>query len=149
MNPRPIAVLAYHSMPTVSASYFNNCKILGLPGAKPMLQSQVQSFLDEPATIGSTPAARAFDLSCLSSDLSENLEYQKPSEEERKAYPARLALVRWLLQTNAFPELLGGVDRDLGDSGWKDFPGTILVHGDEDAVVPVELSKELVGVIGK
>jgi hypothetical protein len=41
------------------------------------------------------------------------------------------------------------VDRGLGDSGWKNFPGTVLVHGDEDAVVPIELSKELVGVIGK
>lgn len=41
------------------------------------------------------------------------------------------------------------MDRGLGDSGWKNFPGTVLVHGDEDAVVPIELSKELVGVIGK
>jgi acetyl esterase/lipase len=66
MTPRPVAILTYHSMPTISAPYFNSSKILGPPGAKPMLQSQIQAFLDEPPTVGSTPAARAFNPACLS-----------------------------------------------------------------------------------
>jgi hypothetical protein len=144
-----MAILGYHSIPTISVPYFNSSKILGPPGSPSMLQSQIQSFLDEPQNIGSTPIARAFDASCLSSDLSQNPAHQKPSEEERKGYPPRLALVRWLLQTNAFPELLRDVDKSLEDEGWKGFPETILVHGDIDVVVPIEMSKALVSVAGK
>jgi hypothetical protein len=73
-----------------------------------------------------------------------------PKDEEGKPGLERLALVPWYIQTNAYPrkEMLGSVDKEMGDEGWKDFPGTVLVHGDMDVVVPYELSVELSKVIG-
>ena len=111
-----------------------------------MLQSQIQPFLDEAANIGSTPASREFYPSCLSPELTRNMNFKPPSGDN--GHPARLVLVRWLLQTNAFPALLEGVDKGLEDEGWKDFPRTILVHGDADMVVPFGMSEMLVEVIG-
>ena len=74
-----------------------------------------------------------------------------PKDEEGKSGFERMALVLWFIQTNAYPEkaLLGIVDKGLGEEGWKDFPGTVLVHGDKDVVVPYELSVELSKVIGE
>jgi hypothetical protein len=62
---------------------------------------------------------------------------------------ARIALLPWFLQENLFPDLLGDVDRGLGDEGGKDFPETVLVHGDRDVVVSHEWAVKLTGAIGK
>ena len=73
-----------------------------------------------------------------------------PKDEDGKPGFERMALVPWFIQTNAYPEkdMLGSVDKGLGDDGWKDFPSTILVHGNMDVVVPYELSVELSKIIG-
>jgi hypothetical protein len=147
MSPAPLAILGYYSIPSISTPLFNSSKILGPPGTSPMLQSQIQHLLDESATVGSTPASRVFDPSCLSPDLSQNLDFETPSEDN--GHPARLPLVRWLLQTNAFPALLEDVDKGLEHEGWQNFPDTVLVHGDADVVVPFQMSEMLVDVIGK
>lgn len=116
-----------------------------------MQQAQIQAFLDEPAIIGSTPNSRAFHTSSLNSDLSRNLEFVMPKDEEGKNGFERMALVLWFIQNNVYPEkdMLGSVDKGLSDEGWKDFPGTVLVHGDKDMVVPYELSIDVSKIIGK
>ncbi len=141
-----IAILGYYSIIIVSDPFFNSSKIFG---PKPMTKSQIQHFLDEPAGCSPTPAARAFEPNCLSSDLSRNLEYQKPSQEVGKHLLARMALAPWFCRRTCFRNywevLTGG--RKMG--GWKDFPEMVLVHGDKDAVLPYELSANLACVIGK
>ncbi|KAE9370886.1 alpha/beta-hydrolase [Stipitochalara longipes BDJ] len=150
VSPRPIAILTYGGIPSISVPFFNSSKIMGPPGKAPMQQAQIQAFLDEAASIGSTPNSRAFHSSSLNSNLSRNLEFVMPKDEEGKGGLERLALVPWYIQTNAYSkkEMLGEVDKKLGDERWKDFPGTVLVHGEKDVVVPYELDVELSKVIG-
>jgi hypothetical protein len=45
--------------------------------------------------------------------------------------------------------MLGDVDKGLGDSGWQELPGTVLVVGEKDVVAQTELNIELAAVIGK
>lgn len=41
------------------------------------------------------------------------------------------------------------MDRDLEDESWREFPITLVVHGDDDRVAPYECSVRLVEAIGK
>lgn len=110
-----------------------------------MQESKIQKFLDEAVTVGFIPASRMFDPSCLKAGLGRNEEFEGMREEGDNGHPARLALAKWLLQTNPFPELMGEMDKNLEEQGWRGFPGTVLVHGDKDMAVPVEMSECLVG----
>lgn len=42
-----------------------------------------------------------------------------------------------------------GVDKNLSASQWKDFPPTILIHGDKDELAPFVMSSKLVDIFGK
>ncbi|KAE8440796.1 hypothetical protein EG329_006574 [Mollisiaceae sp. DMI_Dod_QoI] len=54
----------------------------------------------------------------------------------------------WLLQNNLYPDLMRGVDKSLSDEAWKDFPKTIIVHGDEDDMAPYQVSLDAFRAIG-
>jgi hypothetical protein len=150
MSPRPIAILGYHSVTTITHPSFNSSIILGPPGTPPLTESQVRPYLSEPATLGATPPSRAFDLACLNADLSRNVEFkEKVVKEDGKEAERMLPLVKWFLQTNKLRELLGNVDKGLEDKGWKEFPETVLVVAERDLVAPPEMSEELAAVIGK
>lgn len=55
----------------------------------------------------------------------------------------------YFLQNNQYPEMVKGVDKSLSDSAWKDYPPTIVVHGDADDMVLLQASKDVIAVIGK
>ncbi len=55
----------------------------------------------------------------------------------------------WLLQNNLYPDLMRGVDKSLSDEAWKDFPKTIIVHGDEDDMAPYQVSLDAFRAIGE
>jgi hypothetical protein len=150
VTPRSIAILGYHSVTTITHPIFNSSIILGPPGTLPIIESQIQPYIDEPATIGATPPSRAFNLACLNADLSRNVDpNEKVIEEEGKEAERMVPLVKWFFQTNKLPEMLGDVDKGLGDGGWKKFPETVLVVAEKDMVAPPELSVELAAVMGE
>lgn len=42
-----------------------------------------------------------------------------------------------------------GATKDFDDPAWKYFPPTIIIHGSEDPLVPLEASEKVVSVIGR
>ncbi|CZR63997.1 uncharacterized protein PAC_13894 [Phialocephala subalpina] len=144
MDPKPIGILTYYGITSMSDTFFNSNVQLG---PSPIGWERVKSFYSESTTLGSTSPSKKFDPDCLLPDLSRNPAWKSPEPEQE--LPPRIALVPWLLQENQFPELMSEVDWDLEDGSWKEFPPTILVHGDKDSVAPYELSVRLVEAIGQ
>ncbi|KUJ10806.1 alpha/beta-hydrolase [Mollisia scopiformis] len=146
-QPRPIALLAYYGNATVDDPWFRSNKVLT---EKPLLQSQIQHFLDEPENCGYTTPAHQFDRSCLLQDLNPSPDWKKPEEavEDKERLP-RDTLYFWLLQNNLYPELMKGFDKSLSDEeAWKGYTRTVIVHGDEDDMVPYQASVDVASVIG-
>lgn len=143
MDPKPIAILTYYGITSMSDSFFHSNVQFG---PSPIGWERVRPLYSEPVTLGSTLPSKRFDADCLLPDLSRNLEWKRPEPE---ALPPRIALVPWLLQENQFPEMMEDVDWELGDESWKRFPPTILVHGDQDRAAPYECSVRLVEAIGQ
>jgi hypothetical protein len=109
---------------------------------------QIEHFLTEPVHCGFTSPASQFDPKCLLEDLSLNPAWKKPEEETGGPIP-RDMLYFYLNQNNRYPELGKGVDKYVSDPSWKDFPPTIIVHGDQDPMVLLSASEKAVSIIGK
>ncbi|KAK0111905.1 hypothetical protein ONS96_001172 [Cadophora gregata f. sp. sojae] len=131
---RPIAILSYYGVTTTSDETFKR-KLD--PSTPKILQADIQHFLDEPVSVGSTPAAAAFHPKSLLSDLSRNPDFVLPAREEDHPTHARQQVLPWFLQEKMFSSFMEGVDRSLDDPSWKDFVPTIVVHGDADYPVPL------------
>ncbi len=144
MHPIPIAIMTYYGVTSMSDPFFQSSFQLG---PSPIGWERVKPFYSELVTCGSTLASKKFDPDCLLPDLTRNHAWQKPAPEP--APNPRMALVPWFLQENQFPEMMRDVDWDLGDKSWKEFPSTILVHGDKDPVAPYACSVRLVEAIGE
>jgi hypothetical protein len=113
-----------------------------------MTQDQIQHFLDEPVNSGFTSLHHAVDPDMLLPDLKPNFDWQRPEDENSGELP-RVALFPWFLQTSQYPEMMKEVDHGLEHPGWKDYPLTILVHGDQDVDAPHQGSVDAASVIGK
>jgi hypothetical protein len=143
MSPTPTAILTYYGITSISDPFFHTTHQMG---PAPLQYHQVQSFYDESITLGSTLPSKKFDPNCLLPDLTRNLIWKKPEPELPNQ---RIRLVPWFLQEVLFPKMLGIVDVDLKDQKWKEFPPTILVHGDQDRAAPYECSVRLIQAIGE
>lgn len=119
-------------------------------GTEPkILRETISYFLDEPVSVGSTPAQSAFYPDMLLPDLSRNPDFKMPVGDGMHPAHLRQALLPWFAQEQMFATLMKGVDHDLGDPKWGEFVPTVLVHGDIDAAVPLEASERLAKVIGE
>ncbi|KAH8589743.1 hypothetical protein B0O99DRAFT_636504 [Bisporella sp. PMI_857] len=87
----------------------------------------------------------------LLENFSENKEWVRPEYDEGKGELdlPRVALFPWFIQTNQYPVLMEGVDRGLEHEGWKSYPKTVLVHGDQDVDAPYQGALDAVGIIGR
>ena len=140
-----MAVLPYYGHGTSDDDWFRSNKILFRP---PITLEQIEHFLIEPVHCGFTSPASQFDPKCLLEDLSPNQAWKKPEEDTGGQIP-RDMLSFYFYQNNRYPALGMGVDKSFSDPAWKDFPPTIIVHGDMDPLVPLRVSEEAVSVIGK
>lgn len=113
-----------------------------------MTLEQVEHFLKEPVHTGLTPPPSQFDPKCLLDDLSRDPDW-KPLEENRGGPLPRDYLYFYLNQNNRYAELAKGVDKTFNDPAWKNFPPTIIVHGDKDDMVLLEASEKVVSVTGE
>ena len=144
VRPRPLALLTYYGHGTSDDDFFRSNKILFDP---PVTEDQIGNFLREPVHCGFTPPWHQFDPNSLLEDLSPNPEWKKPADEQGDQLP-RDFLFFYLIQNNTYPELVKGIDKTFDDPAWKDYPSTIIIHGDEDPFVPYQASEALVSVIG-
>lgn len=145
LDPRPLALLAYYGHPTSDDDFFRSNKILIEP---PVTYVQIKHFLEEPVHCGFTHPSSQFDPKCLLDDLSPNPEWKRPEQDSSGSIP-RDHLFFYLNQNNKYPEMAQGIDKSLNDPSWKDYPPTIIVHGDADYMVPLQASKDIVSVIGE
>lgn len=144
VRPRPLALLTYYGHGTSDDDWFRSNKVLFEP---PVTLDQIGHFLDEPVHCGFTPPSSQFDPNCLLEDLKPNPAWKKPAEEVGGLLP-RDFLFFYLNQNNRYPQLGKGIDKSYNDPAWKNFPPTIIIHGDQDPFVLLEASETLVTVIG-
>jgi len=150
LNPPPLALLIYYSAPNMQYEMFKSSRIsiFGVgPSTTPLPESEISQFLAEPVTTGSMHAHHCFDLEMLDDDLNENKSWVWP-EDDTGGSLGRLLLYQWLVQTNAYPGLMGMVDKNLDDDSWKNYPKTVLVHGNKDVDAPYQGSLDAVRIIG-
>lgn len=145
LHPRPLALLPYYGRPTSNDDFFRSNKILIEPQ---VTFKQVEHFLKEPVHCGFTHPSSQFDPECLLNDLSPNAEWKWPEQDPNNSIP-RDYLFFYLNQNNKYPEMAQGIDKSLNDPAWRNYPPTIIVHGDSDYMVPLQASKNIVSVIGE
>jgi len=145
MSPKPLAIFSYYGVPTFDHEFFRSRKLWG---PEPYKKVQFEKFLIEPVSTGSTPSEDAFSLECLSADGSRNPDYLQPKAAEMSSELQRAYLYDWLVQENQYPDLVREVDKGPSDPSWSNYPPTIMIHGDVDEDVPMELSQMMIGTIG-
>ncbi|KUJ14331.1 alpha/beta-hydrolase [Mollisia scopiformis] len=143
MDPKPIAMLTYYGVTSMSDPFFHSSFQMG---PAPIGWERVKPFYSEDVTLGTTLPSKKFDPDCLLPDLTRNPAWKRPHPEPGP-HP-RIVLVPWFFQENQYPEMMQEVDKSLDDKAWTEFPPTILVHGDKDVVNPYECSVRLVEAIG-
>ncbi|KAL2062506.1 hypothetical protein VTL71DRAFT_6772 [Oculimacula yallundae] len=143
LRPPPTALLIYYSAPTFHSSLLRSAS---LPTASTLTLPQISHFLTPTITTGFTPPEMEFDTSSLLPDLSRNPDWSKKVYEGEVL---RDILFFWLMKEDWYTKALEGVDKGWEDERWRDFHvPVVLVHGDKDEMVPLELAERAVDVIG-
>ncbi|ESZ97254.1 hypothetical protein SBOR_2377 [Sclerotinia borealis F-4128] len=146
LSSPPIAVFTYYGCPTVHdpKKYFASNKTL--LRETPYSELQFSLFLTSPPVIDPTPPfLPIFHPSSLLPDFSRDPAFQTLPEAELED---RSLVFLWLVQENKLPELWQGLDKGLESDAWKGFGKTIVVHGDQDELIPYYMAKEALDVIG-
>lgn len=146
----PAAVLSYYGVPTFTAPLFSSNHVFWERLEKP----QISQFLEESVQIGETGAEDSFDIACLNDDYAPNLTYVKPvANQEAELGMDRGMLYDWFVQENLYPDLMGMVDNPSKTWAWlkdnSESPKIIMIHGNKDDDVPVELPTAAEKVFGK
>lgn len=73
---------------------------------------------------------------------------------EKEMWDARALLYRYLIYKNRWPEMTAAMDGGRGWTTWSAarkalWPPTVVVHGDKDSAVPLEISEDLRKVMGE
>ncbi|RDW80392.1 hypothetical protein BP5796_05090 [Coleophoma crateriformis] len=145
----PKAVLSYYGIPTFSHPLFNKSHVF----FEPVVELQVAHFLNEDMQLGETEPHAIFDLSCLNDDGSPNPTYERPKTlrvEGEEPFP-RGMLYDYFTEKNLYPSLIGPLDEPFRDGSWsKELtrPKFIMIHGDADVDVPIELQQAIADELG-
>lgn len=146
----PKAFLSYYGIPTFSHPFFNKSHVF----YEPILESQVSHFLNEIVQVGETNPEAAFDLSCLNDDGSPNPAYErrKPLQVGGEETLDRGMLYDYFTEKNLFPSLIGLLGKPFEDGSWSKkeitHPKIIMIHGDADVDVPIELQQAAADELG-
>ncbi|TAQ84247.1 hypothetical protein B7494_g7429 [Chlorociboria aeruginascens] len=147
LTPAPKAILSIYGVTSFKNSFFSSSIVIG--GATLITKERVSHLLSD--TVIATGERDypdifyTFDLSCLKRDLSRNTAYKKPEFVENSEVLGRASLYDYFVQENRYPELIGDVERELDAN---EGPKIIMLHGDADIDVPIELSQDLVKKVG-
>jgi pimeloyl-ACP methyl ester carboxylesterase len=145
----PIAILSYYGVPTFTSPFFASSHVI----YESLKKSQVSHFLEEAVSTGITGPEDAFDISCLLDNGSPNPAYTKPKATREEEQPLqRGMLYDYLVQENLYPSILGNVGIDFKGEIWdttleNTMPKVVMVHGDKDIDVPIDLEREVISVL--
>ncbi|TGO24261.1 hypothetical protein BPAE_0107g00080 [Botrytis paeoniae] len=146
LSPPPVVVFIYYGCPTVHdpKNHFSSSKTLF--NETPYSESRFAHFLASPPSINPTPSFfPIFNSSSLLPNFSHDPAYKPLPKGE---FEDRSSLFLWLVQENKLPEMWKGVDQGLESEVWEGFGKTIIVHGDQDELIPYYMAKQAVNVIG-
>ncbi|THV54120.1 hypothetical protein BGAL_0034g00410 [Botrytis galanthina] len=125
-------------------NYFSSSKTL--LKEMPYLESRFAHFLISPPGINPKPSfSPIFNSSSLLSNFSRDAAYKPLPECE---FEERSSLFLWIVQENGLPTLCKSIDQGFGSEVWKGFGKAIIVHGDQDELIPYYMAKQAVDVIG-
>ncbi|PQE22844.1 Endomembrane 70 protein [Rutstroemia sp. NJR-2017a BBW] len=141
LQPPPVTVFSYYAPPTCHDPFYSSNKIIG---PSPFSKSQFERYFEGPVTVGPTPLGLPiFDAASLLPNHSRDPKWiQAPPGD----IDDRSSLYYWLVQENKLPEMWADVDPGWDSSALKDFGKTIIVHGDEDEVVPYYMAEKFVSI---
>lgn len=113
----------------------------------PYLESRLAHFLTSPPSINPT---RSFFSIFNSSSLLPNFSRDPACEPLPECeFEDRSSLFLRLSQENKLPTLWKSVGQGLESEVWKGIGKKIIVHGDQDELIPYYMAKQAVDVIGR
>ncbi|KAF4459460.1 hypothetical protein FALBO_13787 [Fusarium albosuccineum] len=155
-SPPPLALFAISGIHTFRHSFFNSSTLI-LP--EPIEYSDMAEFIAGPIEVGKNDegSIATFELDKLLADGSKNPNYKAPETPVVPNPPkyTRGALYEYYIYKNAWVDLLGEIDPGYTwaqnpDNGErvKSWPPTVLLHGDADRHVPLDIPQKMQECLG-
>ncbi|CAH0031572.1 unnamed protein product [Clonostachys rhizophaga] len=154
--PPPLAVLSIAGINTFRHPFFNSSTLLV---QEPIHNEMVTRALDGPVVTGTKKAGFVgiFHPDKLTAIGSKNVNYVYPPEiEESTEATQRGLLYEYLIYKNQYLNIVGNLDRGYDwakdpEYGFKvkDWPVSIVIHGDADRGVPLDVSEQMRACLGQ
>jgi len=164
LTPKPLALLSITGISTFQHPFFSSSTLLT---PKPLTDENMAPHLNMDGPIATRTAAgpTPFVLERLTSSGAKNTDYvpPKPEDEDARNGPgySRGMLYDYYLYHNKFPVLVGSIDPGYGPvfvesgeekklaPGKEDWPPTVIIHGDDDYDVSMDVSEHMVNALGE
>ena len=142
LTPPPLALLSITGIPTFQHPFFSSSVLLS---PEPPTPSCVSPLLSRPVSIGTPIPSRpsVFTIDKLSPSGGKNPEYTRPKKEEEEAP----SLYDYYLYHNEFPPLVSPIDP--GYPAPRAWPPTVIIHGNDDYEVSVDVSLHMQETLGE
>ncbi|CAH0054160.1 unnamed protein product [Clonostachys solani] len=154
--PSPLAVLSISGINTFRHPFFNSSTLLA---QEPIHNEMVSRALDGPVVAGTKKAGFVgiFHLDKLTTFGSKSVDYVYPVGIEESAEATQRGLLyEYLIYKNQYLNLVGDLDRGYEwakepgySSKVKDWPVSIVIHGDADRGVPLDVSEQMRACLGQ
>lgn len=143
LAPPPLALLSITGIPTFQHPFFSSSVLLH---PEPLSPSDVSPLLSRPVSVGTPIPGRpaVFTLGKLTPDGTKNPEYSPPAQAEEAP-----GLYGYHLYRNEFPSLVGAVDPGYKPGRQRDWPPTVMIHGNDDYEVSVDVCLHMHEVLGE
>jgi hypothetical protein len=143
-------VFSYYGSPNFHAPFFRSSRIVN---PEPVKYSELTYIYDDKVvSTGLTAPSDAFDPTCLTPELKRNPKWVRSTEELpalAEGFKPRGWLYDYFVQENRYPVLFPDVWRDFSavqgaakGVARDGFPKVVMIHGDEDIDVPLELASD-------
>lgn len=144
--PPPLALLSITGIPTFQHPFFSSSVLL-TPG--PLSETDMAPHLSRPLSVGKPKPGRpaVFTHDKLTSSGAKNPEYpaQEEKGEEEEEPPG---LYGYYLYRNEFPSLVDPIDPGYTTKTRPDWPVTVIIQGNDDYDVSVDVSLYMLDVLG-
>lgn len=144
LAPSPLALLSITGIPTFQHPFFSSSVLLT---PQPPTPTSVSPLLSRPVSVGTPMSSRhpVFTLDKLTPPGGKNPEYTPPKKEgEGEEAPG---LYEYYLYHNEFPSLVRPIDP--GYPAPRAWPPTVIIHGNDDYDVSVDVSLHMQEALGE
>lgn len=152
-DPPPLALLSITGIPTFRHPFFNSYTPMAV--TDPIDDDYLASWNAEPVTAEGVPPHALFCLDSILPSGKKNHGYVRPKDMEVDRSKVRGNRYAYYVTTNAFVPMLGEIDRGfewaIGErerDNLRKWPFTVLIHGDSDAGVDVDVAMHVKACLG-